>query len=110
MDREDIERIRAIEEKLKAQEGALKLQAREYERRLKDLNHAHAKHEQFVAKFPSKLELISVHEKIELRMEALVERIATLEGRSMGRFNAGSSIYAVVAIVIAALALIKTFL
>jgi hypothetical protein len=45
-----------------------------------------------------------------MRLDILIGRISTLEGAEKGKGIASGSIYAVVAIVVATLALIKTFL
>jgi uncharacterized coiled-coil protein SlyX len=109
MEREDIERIRGLEEKITSQEKALELQAREYERRLDHLNFAHERHEKFVNTFPSKIELDANIDKINMRLDILIGRISTLEGAERGKHIAGSSIYALLAVFISVLALASRF-
>ena len=76
--------IAVLQERIKGQADAIGLQAKEYERRLSELNHAHA---QAVARNELYLPR-EVYDKAEitreLRISVLKERLDKMEGRSAG--------------------------
>jgi chromosome segregation ATPase len=107
--REFGDRLTRVEKDIEAATKALELQAREYNRRLEELNHAHAKHEQFVARFPSNEKFEGYVQKMDLWQNQINQTLAELKGSDTGKVNLRHVIFESIAIIIAAFALWLAF-
>lgn len=99
------ERLTRLEEKHSASLYALELQAKEYERRLEVLNHAHSKHESLVATFTSVEKFTGHVASMEDWKEVVNQRMAELKGERSGKSDLWYVILQVITLGIAMIAL-----
>jgi rubrerythrin len=102
--RDAIERLIRLEEKHEGSLKALALQAAEYERRLDQLNHAHAKAELDRGRFVT-VELNDAYkEKVDARFDYITKQLSELHGRAEGKSSTRHLIFEIVTLLIAAVA------
>jgi hypothetical protein len=78
------ERLSVLEERLRGMRAALRLQAREYERRLTDLNHAHDKQVQDQHNYVSDDRYTGWQGEINTFRDSVNQKLATLSGKDTG--------------------------
>jgi len=95
--------IAVLQEKIASMQEAKVLQAKEYERRLEELNHAHAKAEQRNADYLPRELFERTMEELRLWRERVDHSISTAQGSRAGVFAAAGIVISVVAALIALL-------
>jgi len=103
------ERIVKLEEKHEASIQALKIQAKEYERRLSELNHAATRRELRDAHFVSNDAYDGYRESVETKFDKINESLAELRGQSAGSVNVRHLVFETITIIIAIVALYMAF-
>lgn len=99
-----IERLIRLEEKHEGALKALALQAAEYERRLDQLNHAHAKAESDRGRFVT-VELNDAYkEKVDGRFDYITKQLAEIDGNAKGTSSTRHLVFEIVTLLIAAVA------
>lgn len=101
----DHDRLVILEESVKGMKENLLLQAHEYERRLTDLNHAHAKAIEERALTISTDKFDGYTDKVEAWQTSVNQTLAELKGRSAGGSAAGALVFQVLPILFAVAAL-----
>jgi|SRR5579859_1036681 len=66
-----VTRVAVLETLVKEKESAIMLQAREYERRLTDLNHAHQRADDMLATYLTQAVYIADKEALDIRLRSL---------------------------------------
>jgi hypothetical protein len=93
-------RVTVLEEQLKAMREAKELQAKEYERRLTDLNHAHERQVEDQATFVSADKFEGFQGEINQWRNTVTITLADLAGKSAGIGSARGLVVQVITIVI----------
>lgn len=99
-----VERLTRLEEKHAASLKALRLQAAEYERRLDDLNHAHAKAEADRGQFVTKALNDAYKEKVDARFDHINNVLSELRGATTGKSSTRHIVFETITLIIAGIA------
>lgn len=110
MDRADAERIARLEERINSNERALDLQAKEYQRRLDDLNHDNHKRDSDRANFVTVERFNGYVDKMSAWQDVVNENLSRNTGRRHGSSSLLTSGLAVIAVIISLLALASRFI
>jgi hypothetical protein len=103
-------RLTKLEERAKSERRALKMQAKEYERRLLDLNHAHEKQVTDQATYISEDKFIGWQGEVNAWRDRVTKTLSELEGRSGGIGSARQLMFQVLPLLISAVTLLALFL
>jgi hypothetical protein len=99
-----MERIARLEEKHEASIKALSIQASEYERRLAELNHAHAKHEAFAGTFVTEEVYMLGQQAIQTKFDDINTWVSEQKGSTKGQTSFRYVMAQIITITIAAAA------
>ena len=99
-------RIAVLEEKVAAQRQEIASQAKEYERRLTDLNHAHEKQVKDQQTYVSDDKFLGWQGEINTRLGVISGVLAELQGRSGGVNSARTIVFQIIPMLIALVAVI----
>lgn len=92
-------RIAVLEERLKAMGEALRLQAKEYERRLLDLNHAHEKQVEDQRTYVSLDKYEGFEEKMNSWQSTMQIKFASMESAGLGKEKGGETLVKILLLV-----------
>ncbi len=105
----DHDRIVRLEERVRSDRRALKLQRKEYKRRLRDLNHENAKNLARNAEFVSLDKFEGMESESRRAREAVQVTLSELKGRESGILSARALLFTIIGLVLAVLALLPYF-